>query len=48
MIRRVFAVGAIALGIAGAPTAHAAPSTTTPSPAPTTGASVYYPNCRAA
>ncbi len=48
MIRRVFAVGAIALGIAGAPTAHAAPSTTTPSPAPTTGASVYYPNCKTA
>jgi hypothetical protein len=45
MIRRVLAVGAIALGIAGMP---AAPSTTSPSPAPTTGASVYYPNCKTA
>ncbi|MGZ4529889.1 MAG: excalibur calcium-binding domain-containing protein [Mycobacterium sp.] len=40
--------GAIAVGIALAPLAQAAPSTTTTSPTPTTGASVYYPNCRAA
>ena len=48
MLRGALVVGAIALGIAGTPIAHAAPSTTTPSPAPTTGASVYYPNCKAA
>jgi hypothetical protein len=48
MLRGALVVGAIALGIAGAPVAHPAPSTTTPSPAPTTGASVYYPNCKAA
>ncbi len=46
MFRRLFALGAIALGIAVTPAAHA--STTTPSPTPTTGSSVYYPNCRAA
>jgi hypothetical protein len=48
MMRRVLAVGAIALGIAGMPAAHAAPATTTPSPTPSTGSSVYYPNCKAA
>ncbi|MGD1238866.1 excalibur calcium-binding domain-containing protein [Mycobacterium seoulense] len=39
--------GAIAVGIAVAPPAQAAPSTTTTT-SPTTGASVYYPNCKAA
>jgi len=48
MLREVFIAGAIAVGIAAAPAAPAAPSTTTPSPAPTTGSSVYYPNCKAA
>ena len=48
MLRGAFLAGAIAVGIAGAPAAHGAPSTTTPSPAPTTGSSVYYPNCKAA
>jgi hypothetical protein len=38
----------IAMGIVGAPVAHADPSTTTSSPAPTTGSTVYYPNCKAA
>ena len=45
MLRGPLIAGAIAVGIAGAPVAHAAPSTTTPSPAPTTGSSVYYKNC---
>jgi hypothetical protein len=45
MLRGALIAGAIAVGIAGAPVAHAAPSTTTPSPAPTTGSSVYYKNC---
>jgi hypothetical protein len=48
MVRTLFIAGAIAVGIAGAPLVQAAPSTTTTSPAPTTGSSVYYPNCRAA
>jgi endonuclease G len=48
MHRGAFIAGAVALAIAGAPLAHAAPSTTTPSPAPTTGSTVYYPNCAAA
>ena len=50
MFRGVLIAGAIAVGIAGSPVAQGAPSTTTtsPSPAPTTGSSVYYPNCRAA
>jgi Excalibur calcium-binding domain len=48
MLRSAFIVAAIAAAIAGLPLAHAAPSTTTPSPAPTTGSSVYYPNCKAA
>ncbi len=48
MIRGALVVGAMVAGIAGAPAVHAAPSTTTTSPAPTTGASVYYPNCKAA
>jgi hypothetical protein len=48
MHRGAFIAGAIAVWIAGAPLAHAAPSTTTPSPAPTTGSTVYYPNCKAA
>ncbi|MGD1171018.1 excalibur calcium-binding domain-containing protein [Mycobacterium seoulense] len=39
--------GAIAVGIAVAPPAQAAPSTSTTT-SPTTGASVYYPNCKAA
>jgi hypothetical protein len=45
MLRGALIAGAIAVGIAAAPVAHAAPSTTTPSPAPTTGSSVYYKNC---
>ena len=45
MLRGALIAGAIAVGIAGAPVAHAAPSTTTLSPAPTTGSSVYYKNC---
>jgi hypothetical protein len=48
MFRALVITGAIVVGIAVEPVAHAAPSTTTPSPAPTTGSSVYYPNCRAA
>ncbi len=44
MLRGAFIVGAIAVGIAGAPLVHASPSTTTTSPAPTTGSTVYYPN----
>lgn len=48
MFRGLFIVGAIAVGIAGAPAAQAAPPTTTTSPSPTTGGSAYYPNCRAA
>jgi Excalibur calcium-binding domain len=48
MLRAGFIAGAIAVGIAGAPVAGATPSTITPSPAPTTGSSVYYPNCKAA
>ncbi|OBG53567.1 MULTISPECIES: excalibur calcium-binding domain-containing protein [unclassified Mycobacterium] len=47
MLRGLLIAGAIVVGIAGPPAAQAAPSTTT-SPAPTTGASVYYPNCKAA
>ena len=45
MLRGALIAGAIAGAIAVAPVAHAAPSTTTPSPAPTTGSSVYYKNC---
>lgn len=48
MLRGLLMAGAISAAIAGAPLAGAAPSSTTTSPAPTTGASVYYPNCRAA
>jgi hypothetical protein len=48
VLRKVFAAGAIVVGIASAPAALADPSTTATSPAPTTGASVYYPNCKAA
>jgi endonuclease G len=48
MFRAAFIAGAIAVGVAAAPSAHAAPSTTTPSPGPTTGSNVYYPNCKAA
>lgn len=48
MVRGLFIAGAIAMGIAGTPVAHAVPSTTTPSPAPTTGSSAYYKNCAAA
>lgn len=50
MLRGLLFAGATAAGIAVVPVAHAAPATTTtpPSPAPTTGASVYYPNCKAA
>ncbi|BBY01580.1 hypothetical protein MSEO_20790 [Mycobacterium seoulense] len=47
MLRGWFMAGAIAVGIAVAPPAQAAPSTTTTT-SPTTGASVYYPNCKAA
>jgi hypothetical protein len=45
MLRGALSAGAIAVGIAGAPVADAAPSTTTPSPTPTTGSGVYYKNC---
>jgi Excalibur calcium-binding domain len=48
VIRGLFVIGAIAVGIASAPAALADPSSTATSPAPTTGASVYYPNCKAA
>lgn len=55
MLRGLFFAGAIAVGIAGMPVAVAAPSTTTTtttttttSTSPTSGASAYYPNCRAA
>lgn len=49
MLRGLLIAGAIVVGVAGAPAAQAAPATTTsPGPAPTTGASVYYPNCTAA
>lgn len=48
MVRRGFIALAIALGLAGAPVAHAAPTTTTASPAPTGGSSAYYRNCAAA
>ena len=49
MLRKLFAAGAIVLGIASAPAALADPSTTTTtSPGPTSGAGVYYPNCKAA
>ena len=48
MLRGLIMVGAIAAGIALAPPAPAAPSTTTTPPAPTAGGSVYYPNCKAA
>jgi hypothetical protein len=48
VLRGIFIAAAIAVGIAGTPTAHAAPTTTSPSPAPTTGSNVYYPNCKAA
>jgi hypothetical protein len=48
MFRAAFIAGAVAVGIAGTPVAHAAPSTTTPSPAPTTGSNVYYRDCKAA
>lgn len=43
MLRGLIMAGAIAAGIALAPPAPAAPSTTTTPPA-----SVYYPNCKAA
>ena len=48
MLRALFLGAVIAVGIAVAPVAHAAPTTTTPKPAPTSGSSVYYPNCKAA
>ncbi|SPM31878.1 Mycobacterium terramassiliense ORFan, partial [Mycobacterium terramassiliense] len=48
VLRAVLIAGAMVTGIAVAPVAAAGPSTTTPSPAPTTGSSAYYPNCRAA
>jgi hypothetical protein len=48
MFRALVITGAIVVGIAVGPAAHAAPSTTTPAPTPTTGSSVYYPNCKAA
>ena len=48
MFRGAFITLVVAMGIVGAPIASAAPSTTTTSPAPTTGSTVYYPNCKAA
>lgn len=50
MLRVLLTIGAIVVGIAGSPAAQAAPptATTSPSPAPTAGASVYYPDCKAA
>lgn len=48
MLRGLLIAGATAAGIAVAPVAQAAPATTTAPPAPTAGASVYYPNCKAA
>lgn len=49
MVRALFLGAVIAVGVATAPLAHAAPTTTTtPKPAPTSGSSVYYPNCEAA
>lgn len=50
MLRGLVMAGAIAVGIALAPPALAAPSTTTTTTttSPTTGGSVYYPNCKAA
>jgi hypothetical protein len=48
MLRGAIIAGVIAMGIVGAPAAHADPSTTTNSPAPTTGSTVYYPNCKSA
>ncbi|MEE6176761.1 excalibur calcium-binding domain-containing protein [Mycobacterium sp. 050134] len=48
MLRAALTAAAITLAVAGAHVAHAVPSTTNPSPAPTTGSNVYYPNCRAA
>jgi hypothetical protein len=47
MLRGALIAGAIVGIIAGLPAAHADPSTTS-TPAPTTGSSVYYPNCKAA
>ena len=49
MLRSALVAGAMAIGIAVAPLANAAPTTTSPTPAPATGGSdVYYPNCAAA
>jgi len=48
MLRRAFIAAAIAVGIAGAPLAHADPSTTTSPTTTTTGSGVYYKNCKAA
>jgi excalibur calcium-binding domain-containing protein len=49
MLRTALATAAITAGIVLAPAVHAAPSTTSPKPAPATGGSdVYYPNCAAA
>jgi hypothetical protein len=47
MLRAALVTGAIAIGIATAPLANAAPTTTSPSPAPG-GSDAYYPNCAAA
>ncbi len=48
MLRAALVTGAIAIGIAAAPAANAAPTTNAPTPPPTDGSSVYYPNCAAA
>lgn len=48
MLRAALVTGAIAIGIAAAPLAYAAPTTTSPAPGPTGGSSVYYANCAAA
>lgn len=46
MLRGLLVAGAITIGIAGAPLAQAAPSTTTTPPP--TGDIVYYPSCKEA
>ena len=48
MLRVLFLGGIVAVGIAAAPVAHSAPTTTSPTPAPGGGSDVYYPNCAAA
>jgi len=48
MLRTAFIAAAIGVGIAAAPVADSAPTTTSPTPAPGGGSAVYYPNCAAA